>query len=145
MTPCGRFAHRTAGAAASQTRQTADAVWSATSLAFDSRWGKETAASLEPFSKLKRIADTDLLIIVNEKAAVAVNRELERILLDNILGWNGRLLRIKGGGMGDIRNRDDARTLYKHKMNIHSKQHQIVQNAPQLREGALDRRDGNQR
>ena len=76
---------------------------------------------MAPFSTIKRKLETNLLIIMNEKATVAINRILERKLLDNILSRNIHLLHIREGGEGDIRKGDDTRTLNKHKMNIHNK------------------------
>lgn len=85
----------------------------------------------------------NLLVVVNEKAAGTIDGEGERELLDDVACGNRCLLLFTQRRRRNIAHRNDAGTLDEHKLNIHEKQHHIVEDAAQLGQRTVDGRNGN--
>lgn len=87
----------------------------------------------------------NLLVVVDEKAAGTIDGKGERKLLNDIASGNRCLLLVTERRRRNVAHRNDAGTLDEHKLNIHEKQHHVVEDAAQLGQRTVDGRNGNER
>ena len=85
----------------------------------------------------------NLLVVVDEKATGTIDGKGERKLLNDVVCGNRCLLLVMERRRGNIAHRNDAGALDEHKLNIHEKQHHVVEDAAQLGQRTVDGRNGN--
>ena len=83
----------------------------------------------------------NLLVVVDEKAAGTIDGKGERKLLNDIASGNRCLLLVTERRRRNVAHRNDAGTLDEHKLNIHEKQHHVVEDAAQLGQRTVDGRN----